>query len=189
MGSLPLPHAALPVSRPLGTIPALSVYRADVPLSEIGLLGSVVTCSKCGEQMGPVHSAADAAALVIKHTNVHHPMREVLRATDVLCATESCRELAGPRGICGPCQRPKVPCPVANCDRIRGTRTAYCKAHERRFREYGDVLANVPLPPRRITATPSVELCSDDDCYQRALIGDLCGTHYVAARLTAAGMR
>lgn len=50
-------------------------YWSDVPVAGTGLLGAVITCQACKDQLGPVHDPASAALTIHAHEQRRHARR------------------------------------------------------------------------------------------------------------------
>lgn len=139
-------------------------FAADVPIEDAGsLYGSVLTCLRCLEQLGPVRDWVGARQFIERHRVEQHgaPGKPLL-----------------------PPKPPKVPinggpCSVEGCDRVAKVR-GMCQAHDARMRKTGDVQADKPLRAKGNNDGP----CSVDGCERQAKAKGMCDPHYDRVRKT-----
>lgn len=138
-----------------------SDFAADVPIQEAGsLYGSVLTCLKCLDQLGPVRDFVGARQFIERHRAAEHNGK-------------------------GPALRPikpkanQGPCSVEGCERPAKT-NELCGGHYSRLRKNGDVQAGIPLRAQGNNNGP----CSVDGCERRAKAKGLCDAHYERVRKT-----
>lgn len=184
--------AGLPIR--LGTLGQITI-TPDAPLetADRGLLGSVLTCEACGDQLGPVRSYAEADGAILRHLRRSHPGLD--ERPSVFCSIEDCWRTAYAHELCAAHLRqhwnahaPR--CSVANCDRpARSGRSSICEGHAIRLRKHGDLRADIPLgakPPK--TPKPpkpsKPQHCAVAGCDRPRRTLDYCSGHYKRLRTT-----
>jgi hypothetical protein len=75
--------------------------EADVPLANAadGLLGAVLRCFGCGQQIGPVRSSEEASVEIVGHLARDHK----IAVQSALCARLGCRNIRHSGDLCRGC--------------------------------------------------------------------------------------
>lgn len=113
--------------------------------------------------------------MVVDWTQIQGKVAEVVKLHD--CRVENCtNQVEGRQWYCDEHRTKR--CAVENCDRqAKSVRADYCIAHDARFKEYGDVMEDVPLqsgPGRPRTN----HYCHKEGCDRQARTRGMCQNHY-----------